>query len=107
RESGVADHYAMDDAHALAIARRIVGNLNRKKVIGLDLRKVSPPLYDPHELYGIVPTDLRQPYDVREVIARVVDGSEFDEFKQNYGTSLVTGFAHLYGMPVGIIANNG
>ncbi|QND52432.1 methylcrotonoyl-CoA carboxylase [Phyllobacterium sp. 628] len=107
RESGVADHYAMDDAHALAIARRIVGNLNRKKEIGLDLRKVSPPLYDPHELYGIVPTDLRQPYDVREVIARVVDGSEFDEFKQNYGTSLITGFAHLYGMPVGIIANNG
>ncbi|PRD51121.1 carboxyl transferase domain-containing protein [Phyllobacterium myrsinacearum] len=107
RESGVADHYAMDDAHALAIARRIVGNLNRKKEIGLDLRKVSPPLYDPRELYGIVPTDLRQPYDVREVIARVVDGSEFDEFKQNYGTSLITGFAHLYGMPVGIIANNG
>ncbi|RZS88605.1 3-methylcrotonyl-CoA carboxylase beta subunit [Phyllobacterium myrsinacearum] len=107
RESGVADHYAMDDAHALAIARRIVGNLNRKKEIGLDLRKVSPPLYDPRELYGIVPTDLRQPYDAREVIARVVDGSEFDEFKQNYGTSLITGFAHLYGMPVGIIANNG
>ncbi|SDP02104.1 carboxyl transferase domain-containing protein [Phyllobacterium sp. OV277] len=107
RESGVADHYAMDDAHALAIARRIVGNLNRKKEIGLDLRKSIPPLYDPHELYGIVPTDLRQPYDVREVIARVVDGSEFDEFKQNYGTSLITGFAHLYGMPVGIIANNG
>ncbi|MEK1889082.1 MAG: carboxyl transferase domain-containing protein [Phyllobacterium sp.] len=106
-ESGVADHYAMDDAHALAIARRIVANLNRKKTIGLDLRKVSPPLYDPRELYGIVPTDLRQPYDVRELIARIVDGSEFDEFKQNYGTTLVTGFAHLYGMPVGIIANNG
>jgi 3-methylcrotonyl-CoA carboxylase beta subunit len=107
RESGVADHYAMDDAHALAIARRIVANLNRKKEIGLDLRKVIPPLYDPHELYGIVPTDLRQPYDVRELIARIVDGSEFDEFKQNYGTTLVTGFAHLYGMPVGIIAKNG
>ncbi|WP_027229909.1 carboxyl transferase domain-containing protein [Phyllobacterium sp. UNC302MFCol5.2] len=107
RESGVADHYAMDDAHALAIARRIVANLNRKKTIGLDLRKVSPPLYDPAELYGIVPTDLRQPYEVRELIARIVDGSEFDEFKQNYGTTLVTGFAHLYGMPVGIIANNG
>jgi len=107
RESGVADHYAMDDAHALAIVRRIVANLNRKKTIGLDLRKVSPPLYDPAELYGIVPTDLRQPYDVRELIARIVDGSEFDEFKQNYGTTLVTGFAHLYGMPVGIIANNG
>jgi 3-methylcrotonyl-CoA carboxylase beta subunit len=107
RDSGVADHYAMDDAHALAIARRIVGNLNRKKEIGLDLRKVIPPFYDPHELYGIVPTDLRQPYDARELIARLVDGSEFDEFKQNYGTSLITGFAHLYGMPVGIIANNG
>jgi 3-methylcrotonyl-CoA carboxylase beta subunit len=107
RESGVADHYAMDDAHALAIARRIVANLNRKKEIALDLRKVIPPLYDPNELYGIVPTDLRQPYDVRELIARIVDGSEFDEFKQNYGTTLVTGFAHLYGMPVGIIANNG
>lgn len=107
RESGVADHYAMDDAHALAIARRIVGNLNRKKEIGLDLRNVIPPLYDPHEIYGVVPTDLRQPYDARELIARIVDGSEFDEFKQNYGTSLITGFAHLYGMPVGIIANNG
>lgn len=107
RDSGVADHYAMDDAHALAIARCIVGNLNRKKEIGLDLRKVIPPLYDPQELYGIVPTDLRQPYDARELIARIVDGSEFDEFKQNYGTSLITGFAHLYGMPVGIIANNG
>ncbi len=107
RESGVADHYAMDDAHALAIARRIVANLNRKKTVGLDLRKVIPPLYDQNELYGIVPTDLRQPYDVREVIARIADGSEFDEFKQNYGATLVTGFAHLYGMPVGIIANNG
>lgn len=107
RESGVADHYAVDDTHALAIARRIVANLNRKKEIDLDLRKVIPPLYDPRELYGIVPTDLRQPYDVRELIARIVDGSEFDEFKQNYGTTLVTGFAHLYGMPVGIIANNG
>ncbi|MGH6859762.1 MAG: carboxyl transferase domain-containing protein [Phyllobacterium sp.] len=107
RESGVADHYAMDDTHALAMARRIVANLNRRKDTGLDLRDPAPPLYDAHELYGIVPTDLRQPYDVRELIARIVDGSEFDEFKQNYGTTLVTGFAHLYGMPVGIIANNG
>ncbi|WP_310183709.1 carboxyl transferase domain-containing protein [Mesorhizobium sp. BE184] len=107
RESGVADHYALDDMHALEICRRIVRNLNRKKEIGLDLRDPKPPLYDPSELYGIVPTDLRQPYDVRELIARVVDGSEFDEFKQNYGTTLVTGFAHLMGMPVGIIANNG
>ncbi|MCK9553030.1 carboxyl transferase domain-containing protein [Aquamicrobium sp.] len=107
RESGVADHLAVDDEHALAITRRIVRNLNRKKEIGLDLREPRPPLHDPRELYGIVPTDLRQPYDVREVIARIVDGSDFDEFKQNYGTTLVTGFAHLYGMPVGIIANNG
>ncbi|MCV3240076.1 carboxyl transferase domain-containing protein [Mesorhizobium sp. ZC-5] len=107
RLSGVADHYAMDDEHALAITRRIVRNLNRKKQIGLDLRDPVPPLYAPDEIYGIIPADLRQPYDVREIIARVVDGSEFDEFKQNYGTTLVTGFAHLYGMPVGIIANNG
>jgi 3-methylcrotonyl-CoA carboxylase beta subunit len=107
RESGVADHYAVDDVHALMQARRIVGNLNRKKEIALDLRKPIPPLYDQDELYGIVPTDLRQPYDVRELIARIVDGSEFDEFKKNYGATLVTGFAHLYGMPVGIIANNG
>jgi len=107
RESGVADHYAEDDDHALAIVRRIVGNLNRKKEIGLDLRKPIPPLHAADEVYGIVPTDARQPYDVREVIARIVDGSELDEFKQNYGTTLITGFAHLQGMPVGIIANNG
>ncbi|EKF16834.1 carboxyl transferase domain-containing protein, partial [Nitratireductor pacificus] len=107
RESGVADHYALNDDHALAIVRRIVGNLNRKKTIGLDLQKPIPPLYDPREIYGIIPSDTRQPYDVREVIARVVDGSEFDEFKANYGTTLVTGFAHLHGIPVGIIANNG
>jgi 3-methylcrotonyl-CoA carboxylase beta subunit len=107
RESGVADHLAVDDEHALAITRRIVKNLNRNKTIGLSLQKPAPPLYAPDEIYGIVPTDMRQPYDVREVIARIVDGSEFDEFKQNYGTTLVTGFAHLYGMPVGIIANNG
>jgi len=107
RESGVADHLALDDADALSIARRIVRNLNRKKAIALDLRKPIPPAYDPQEIYGIVPPDLKHSYDVREVIARVVDGSEFDEFKQNYGTTLVTGFAHLYGMPVGILANNG
>ncbi|YBV98073.1 methylcrotonoyl-CoA carboxylase [Phyllobacteriaceae bacterium JZ32] len=107
RQSGVADHYALDDEHALMLARRIVKNLNRKKKIELDLRKPIPPLYAPEELYGIVPTDLRQPYDVRELLARVVDGSEFDEFKKNYGTTLVTGFAHLHGMPVGILANNG
>lgn len=107
RLSGVADHYAMDDEHALAICRRIIRNLNRNKALGLNLQKPIQPLYDPRELYGIVPTDLRQPYDVREVIARLVDGSEFDEFKQNYGTTLVTGFAHLHGMPVGILGNNG
>lgn len=107
RQSGVADHYAMDDEHALAIARRIVKNLNRKKQIGLELRTPVPPRYAPEEIYGVIPSDLRQPYDAREVIARVVDGSEFDEFKQNYGTTLVTGFAHIHGMPVGILANNG
>ena len=107
RESGVADHYAMDDTHALAIVRKIVRNLNRSKVVSLKLQKPRAPLYAPEEIYGVVPADLRQPYDVREVIARIVDGSEFDEFKQNYGTTLVTGFAHLHGMPVGIIGNNG
>ncbi|WAX94538.1 methylcrotonoyl-CoA carboxylase [Aminobacter sp. NyZ550] len=107
RVSGVADHYAVDDEHALAIVRRIVKNLNRKKDIGLVLKTSIPPVHAPEEVYGVIPADLRQPYDVREVIARVVDGSEFDEFKQNYGTTLVTGFAHVHGMPVGIIANNG
>ncbi len=107
RESGVADHYATDDAHALAIVRRIVANLNRRKQPELALRPPAAPLYPADEIYGIVPSDLRQPYDVREVIARLVDGSEFDEFKQNYGTTLVTGFAHLHGMPVGILGNNG
>ncbi len=107
RESGVADHFAVDDRHALAIVRRIVKNLNRSKRIELAVREVRPPLHDPHELHGVVPPDLRHPYDVREVIARIVDGSEFDEFKANYGTTLVTGFAHLYGFPVGIVANNG
>jgi 3-methylcrotonyl-CoA carboxylase beta subunit len=107
RLSGVADHYALDDDHALAICRRIVKNLNRNKTVSLNLQKAIPPLHPADELYGIVPTDLRKPYDVREVIARLVDGSELDEFKQNYGTTLITGFAHLHGMPVGIIANNG
>jgi len=107
RESGVADHYAQDDRHALSIVRRIVRNLNRTKTLQLATQKPVPPLYDPHEIYGIIPADHRQSYDVREVIARLVDGSEFDEFKQNYGTTLITGFAHLHGMPVGILANNG
>jgi 3-methylcrotonyl-CoA carboxylase beta subunit len=107
RLSGVADHYAMDDEHALAITRRIVRNLNRVKPRQLELREPRPPLHDPTEIYGVIPADLRQPYDAREVIARIVDGSEFDEFKANYGTTLVTGFAHIHGMPVGILANNG
>ena len=107
RLSGVADHLAEDDEHALAIVRRIVKNLNRNKTVSAVLQNVIPPLHAAEEIYGIVPGDTRQPYDVREIIARIVDGSEFDEFKQNYGTTLVTGFAHLHGMPVGIIANNG
>jgi 3-methylcrotonyl-CoA carboxylase beta subunit len=107
RQSGVADHYAMDDVHALAITRRIVRNLNRVKPRQLELREPRAPLFDPAEIHGIVPADTRTPYDVREVIARIVDGSELDEFKQNYGTTLVTGFAHIHGMPVGILANNG
>ena len=107
RLSGVADHLAANDTHALALARRVVGNLNRRKHVPLALREPRPPAYDPHELYGLIPTDTRKPYDVREVIARVVDGSEFDEFKARFGTTLVTGFAHIHGMPVGIIANNG
>lgn len=107
RISGVADHLAENDAHALGIARSIVGNLNRPKPMPLDLRPPRDPLYDPREIYGIVSSDLRKPYDVREIIARIVDGSEFDEFKANYGTTLVTGFAHIWGYPVGIVANNG
>ncbi len=107
RLSGVADHYAQNDEHALAITRRIVANLNRVKPASLQLAAPRPPLHDPSEIHGLIPSDTRQPYDVREVIARVVDGSEFDEFKANYGTTLVTGFAHLHGMPVGIVANNG
>ncbi|MDH3231419.1 MAG: methylcrotonoyl-CoA carboxylase [Alphaproteobacteria bacterium] len=107
RTSGVTDHMAEDDAHALAIARRIVGHLNRRKAVTLDVREPREPLYDAKEIYGIVPGDLRKPYDVREVIARIVDGSEFDEFKRLYGETLVTGFAHIHGYPVGILANNG
>ncbi|RDD62888.1 carboxyl transferase domain-containing protein [Ferruginivarius sediminum] len=107
RISGVADHMAHDDAHALAIVRRIVGNLNRPKRHGLELRTPREPAYDPAEIYGIVPRDLKTPYDAREVIARLVDASEFDEFKHNYGGTLVCGFAHLHGYPVAILANNG
>jgi len=107
RTSGVTDHMAANDAHALAIARRIVGNLNRVKRHTLELAAPRDPLYDPAEIYGIVPSDLKKPYDVREVIARLVDGSEFDEFKALYGTTLVCGFARLHGYPLGLIANNG
>jgi 3-methylcrotonyl-CoA carboxylase beta subunit len=107
RISGVADHYAQNDDHALALVRRIVSNLNQKKSISLDVREPHEPLYPAEELYGVIPADPRKPYDVRELIARIVDGSELHEFKQNYGTTLVTGFAHLHGYPVGVLANNG
>jgi 3-methylcrotonyl-CoA carboxylase beta subunit len=107
RLSGVADHLARDDAHALALARQTVANLNRGKASSAVARPAEPPIYDPAEIAGIVSSDLRHPYDVREVIARIVDGSRFDEFKARYGPTLVCGFAHLHGMPVGIVANNG
>ncbi len=107
RKSGVTDHYAMDDNHALAIARQIASTLNRQKNVNIPLREPVAPLYDEAELDGVVPHALSIQYDVREVIARLVDGSEFDEFKALYGTTVVTGFTHLHGMPVGIVANNG
>ncbi|MCF4165759.1 methylcrotonoyl-CoA carboxylase [Zavarzinia compransoris] len=107
RISGVADQLAENDTHALALARQIVGGFNRVKPSPLALQPVEAPLYDPSEIYGIVPKDTRKPYDIRELIARVVDGSRLDEFKPQFGETLVTGFAHLHGMPVGILANNG
>jgi 3-methylcrotonyl-CoA carboxylase beta subunit len=107
RTSGVTDHYAQDDAHAIAIVRKLIGRLNPRPAAAMTLRRSVEPRYAAEELHGIVPADTRTPYDVREVIARIVDGSEFEEFKQLYGTTLICGFAHLYGMPVGIIANNG
>jgi len=107
RLSGVADYLANDDAHALALARQAVANLNRVKPAQLDMATPEEPAYDPDEILGVVPADLKTPYDIREVIARVVDGSRFDEFKARYGTTLVCGFAHVMGMPVGIVANNG
>ena len=107
RNSGVADHMAADDAHALAVARRIVANLNTKKTVDIPLLQPREPKYDLAELDGVVPQDLRKQVDAREIIARLVDGSDFDEFKALYGTTLVTGFAHLAGIPVGILANNG
>ena len=107
RLSGVADYLAEDDAHALALARRAVGHLNRAKPETVQWQSVEEPAYDPEEILGVVPGDLRTPYDIREVIARIVDGSRFDEFKPRFGETLVTGFAHLKGCPIGIIANNG
>ncbi|MEL7297422.1 MAG: carboxyl transferase domain-containing protein, partial [Pseudomonadota bacterium] len=107
RESGVTDHYARNDHHALQLARDAVARLNRPPVDAVVRREPKPPRYSPDELYNVVPADLRTPYDVREVIARIVDDSALEEFKPLYGTTLVCGFAHLHGMPVGIIANNG
>ncbi|AEG56659.1 carboxyl transferase domain-containing protein [Sinorhizobium meliloti] len=107
RLSGVADHLARDDAHALALARRAVSALNREKPWTVERIEPEPPLYDPEEIAGIVPADLKTPYEIREVIARLVDGSRFDEFKARFGTTLVCGFAHVHGIPVGIVANNG
>ncbi len=107
RLSGVADYLAEDDAHALALARRAVGSLNLRKPQTVDWASPEDPAYDPEEILGVVPADLRTPYDIREVIARLVDGSRFDEFKPRFGETLVTGFAHVKGCPVGIIANNG
>jgi 3-methylcrotonyl-CoA carboxylase beta subunit len=107
KKSGVADYYAENDRHALALCRRIVGTLNTKKSIDILLAKPVEPKYNAGELDGIVPVDLKKQFDVREVIARLVDGSEFDEFKALYGSTLITGFAHIHGIPVGILGNNG
>jgi 3-methylcrotonyl-CoA carboxylase beta subunit len=107
RVSGVTDHYALDDHHALGIARHIVGNLNRGKTSPVEVTPPREPLYAADEIYGIIPPDTRRPYEVREVIARIVDGSELDEFKRLYGQTLVCGFARIWGYPVGILANNG
>ncbi len=107
RTSGVSDHYAQNDKHALQIVRNIVENLNHPKKAHIDLQPPEDPYYDPEELYGIVSNDIRKAFDAREVIARLVDGSRFHEFKELYGSTLVTGFAHIMGYPIGIIANNG
>ena len=107
RLSGVADHLAEDDAHALAIARQIISNLGAPSRASVERLTPEDPAYDPAEILGVVPADLKTPYDIREVIARTVDGSRFDEFKARYGTTLVCGFAHIHGLPCGIIANNG
>src|SRR5690606_27744214 len=105
--SGVADHFAENDRHALQIARDCIANLNRRKTLPVAIREPREPLYAADELYGIIPKDTRRPFDIREVIARIVDGSELHEFKARYGKTLVCGFAHIHGYPVGIIANNG
>jgi 3-methylcrotonyl-CoA carboxylase beta subunit len=107
RKSGVADHYALDDEHALELARSVAAHFNRPKHIPCEVRPPEDPLYDPKELYGVIPKDTRKPYDVREVIARIVDGSRLHEFKALYGTTIVCGFAHIHGYPVGIVANDG
>lgn len=107
RTSGVADHFAQNDHHALTLARQAVANLNRVKPVQLNYQEVTEPKFDSKEIYGIIPKDPRQPYDVKEIIARIVDGSNFDEFKALYGTTLVCGFSCIYGYPVGIVANNG
>ena len=107
RLSGVADYLAENDTHALALARQAVANLNRKQASALQWQSPEEPAYDPDEILGVVPAGLRTPYDIREVIARIVDGSRFDEFKARYGETLVTGFAHIEGCPVGLVANNG
>jgi len=107
RHSGVTDHYAQNDAHAIGIARRIVSTLKKPSPATLNMREPQEPLFSAEEIYGVVSADGRKPFDVRDIIARIVDGSEFDEFKKLYGTTLVCGFAHIWGYPVGIIANNG
>jgi 3-methylcrotonyl-CoA carboxylase beta subunit len=105
--SGVTDHYAVDDKHALTLARNVVSNLNKRKFTPWELKKPVAPLYPKEEIYGVIPTDSRKPFDIREIIARVVDASEFDEFKPLYGNTLICGFARIWGYPVGIVANNG
>lgn len=107
RISGVADYYAQNDQHAIAQTRRIISNLNYQKKIPVVMREPKEPLHDPEELYGIIPADARYPFDVREIITRIVDDSEFDEFKALYGKTIVCGFAHVWGIPIGIVANNG
>ena len=104
---GFRDYYAEDDAHGISIVRKIVGNLPENKKTCLTMHESAPPLYDPKEIYGIVSRELSTPYDIREVIARIVDGSQFLEFKELYGPTLVCGWAHIHGYPVGILANNG